>query len=129
MKVKFVFLIILFILCSSAEIPADTYTIDGSTVHQSIDGFGASSFEMTSLTEAQADKFFSITNGIGLSFLRMKITGAGGTSETSIAQQAVARGARVWAAPWSLLHRGKPTMTLTMVGIFLKHVTRIGQIG
>ena len=101
MKVKFVFLIILFILCSSAEIPADTYTIDGSTVHQSIDGFGASSFEMTSLTEAQADKFFSITNGIGLSFLRMKITGAGGTSETSIAQQAVARGARVWAAPWS----------------------------
>jgi glucuronoarabinoxylan endo-1,4-beta-xylanase len=54
------------------------------------------------LTSAQADLFFSPTSGIGLSLLRMGISPDGGTfSNWNNARLAIARGARVWAAPWS----------------------------
>jgi glucuronoarabinoxylan endo-1,4-beta-xylanase len=56
---------------------------------------------MTSLTEAQADMFFSKSRGVGLSLLRIRIAPDGTTTETSIAKQAVKRGAKVWATPWS----------------------------
>jgi glucuronoarabinoxylan endo-1,4-beta-xylanase len=92
---------------------ADTATIDFNTAYQRIDGFGGSSaYFGTPWTEAQADLVFSPEKGIGLSLLRVKITAnfLGTTAatkmltsnaETGIAKQAIARGARVWGAPWS----------------------------
>ncbi len=97
-----------------------TATINWTDVHQSIDGFGASSADfLTSLTPAQADFFFT-TSGIGFSILRTQIIPDlatcnaefhdGGCSnsngqilngELEIAKLAVARGAIVFATPWS----------------------------
>jgi glucuronoarabinoxylan endo-1,4-beta-xylanase len=81
---------------------AQTYTIDAGTVYQTIAGFGASSAGMTgSLTTEQARMFFSQSSGIGLSLLRIRMNPGGTTTETAIAQQAVALGATVWASPWT----------------------------
>lgn len=67
-----------------------------------MDGFGASDAWHGALTAAQADLYFSTTSGIGLSLLRMGINRDGGTfSNWNNAKLAIARGARVWAAPWS----------------------------
>jgi glucuronoarabinoxylan endo-1,4-beta-xylanase len=67
-----------------------------------MDGFGASDAWNGPLTSAQADLYFSPTSGIGLSLLRMGISPEGGTfSNWNNAKLAIARGARVWAAPWS----------------------------
>jgi glucuronoarabinoxylan endo-1,4-beta-xylanase len=72
------------------------------TQHQAISGFGASSaWYAPSLTDAEADAFFSPDTGIGLSLLRVRITPAGTTDELATAKSAVARGVSVWAAPWS----------------------------
>jgi O-glycosyl hydrolase len=69
---------------------------------QVIDGFGASSaWTSPNLTDAQADWFFSLSAGLGLSLLRLRIAPDGTTSEAATAQKAVARGANVWATPWS----------------------------
>lgn len=67
-----------------------------------MDGFGASDAWHGALTAAQADLYFSTTSGIGLSLLRMGINRDGGTfSNWNNAKLAIARGAKVWAAPWS----------------------------
>jgi len=67
-----------------------------------MDGFGASDAWHGALTSAQADLYFSPTSGIGLSLLRMGISPEGGTfSNWNNAKLAIARGAKVWAAPWS----------------------------
>ncbi|MBW8829881.1 MAG: hypothetical protein JF606_10690 [Burkholderiales bacterium] len=67
-----------------------------------MDGFGASDAWHGALTTAQADLYFSPTSGIGLSLLRMGIGPDGGTfSNWNNAKLAIARGAQVWAAPWS----------------------------
>jgi len=67
-----------------------------------MDGFGASDAWHGALTTAQADLYFSPTSGIGLSLLRMGISPEGGTfSNWNNAKLAIARGAKVWAAPWS----------------------------
>jgi len=72
------------------------------TQHQGISGFGASSaWYAPSLTDAEADAFFSPDTGIGLSLLRVRITPEGTTDELATAKSAVARGVSVWAAPWS----------------------------
>jgi len=44
---------------------------------------------------------FSETQGAGLSLLRVRIAPDGTTWETSTARLAQARGARIWASPWS----------------------------
>jgi O-glycosyl hydrolase len=93
--------------------------VNWNTVHQRIDGFGASSAWNGSWTAAEADLLFSTNNnvvyksaaynGVGLSLLRNHIVYAGttsagavpGTIETQIMQWAQARGARVWSAPWT----------------------------
>jgi glucuronoarabinoxylan endo-1,4-beta-xylanase len=83
--------------------PAD-FTIVWNQVHQTMEGFGASdAFLDVALTDAQADLYFSTTNGIGLSFLRMGIANGGGLNggAWSDATKAAARGAKVWAAPWT----------------------------
>jgi glucuronoarabinoxylan endo-1,4-beta-xylanase len=77
-------------------------TVDTSVRYQRITGFGASSaWTGGSISEAWADTFFSPERGLGLSLLRVHIAPNGTTVETLTAQRAVARGASVWAAPWS----------------------------
>jgi glucuronoarabinoxylan endo-1,4-beta-xylanase len=75
--------------------------VDWNDMHQKIDGFGASSAWASGMTTSQADMFFSTNNGIGLSLVRSRIAPDGTTTETSIMQQAIARGARAWSTPWS----------------------------
>jgi len=75
--------------------------VDWASRYQTIDGFGASSAWMSSMSTHDADLFFSTNNGIGLSLLRSRIAPDGTTSEASIMQMAAARGARVWSTPWS----------------------------
>ena len=75
--------------------------VDWNDVHQRIDGFGASSAWASGMSTAQADMFFSTNNGAGLSLVRSRIAPDGTTTETSIMQQAIARGARAWSTPWS----------------------------
>jgi len=70
--------------------------------HQVITGFGASSaWTAPSLSDTEADQFFSPVTGIGLSLLRVRIAPNGTTAELATAQSAAARGVSVWAAPWS----------------------------
>jgi len=77
-------------------------TVDTSVRYQTITGFGASSaWTGGSISEAWADTFFSPERGLGLSLLRIHIAPDGTTVETLTAERAVARGASVWAAPWS----------------------------
>jgi glucuronoarabinoxylan endo-1,4-beta-xylanase len=82
---------------------ASDITVNWSDVHQSIDGFGAADvWGNPDLTASTADLFFSTSSGIGLSFLRMGIDTSGSTlSSWTNAKLAAARGARIWAAPWS----------------------------
>jgi glucuronoarabinoxylan endo-1,4-beta-xylanase len=76
--------------------------VDASQQLQRIDGFGASSaWTGGNMTDGRADELFSPTAGIGLSLLRIRIAPDGTTAETATATKAAARGARVWATPWS----------------------------
>ena len=96
------------------------FTVDVADLHQEIDGFGASSaWTAQSISDAWADLFFS-TNGIGLSLLRVRITPEGTTWETSTAQKAVARGAKVWATPWSPPAEWKDNGAVTNGGVLLE---------
>jgi len=84
--------------------PPQPVVVDLTTHAQRIDGFGASSaWTANSMSDAMADLFFSPDTGIGLSLLRIQIKPNGITYETATAQKAIARGAKVWAAPWSPL--------------------------
>jgi glucuronoarabinoxylan endo-1,4-beta-xylanase len=78
-----------------------TVSIDVNTKYQTISGFGASTAWASSMSATDADLLWSTTTGAGLSLHRIRI-GGGSTSETSIAKLAVARGAKVWAAPWEV---------------------------
>jgi glucuronoarabinoxylan endo-1,4-beta-xylanase len=100
---------------------AQTATIDWMNVHQQIQGFGAADqlgfFANQALTTTQADLFFSTTSGAGLSIMREPISegagSAGGADCSTVSancvssvtlgnmQLAVARGARIFATPWS----------------------------
>lgn len=76
--------------------------VDPTLKKQSITGFGASSaWTGGSISAATADFLFTADQGIGLSLLRMHIAPDGSTVETPTARLAVARGVKVWAAPWS----------------------------
>ena len=76
-------------------------SIDVGTKYQTIDGFGASTAWASNMSAADADLLWSTTTGAGLSLHRIRI-GGGTTSETNIAKLAVARGVKVWAAPWEV---------------------------
>ena len=84
-----------------ASTPAQVVTITWDHMYQRIDGFGASSATFTHLTDPEADMFFSVDKGIGLSLLRNSINADGTTSETEIMRQALARGARIFSTPWT----------------------------
>jgi len=92
-------------LTAQAQTATPTATVNWNDVHQTIDGFGASSvYTGNNMTSSQADAFFSPTAGIGLSLLRIEVPA--NASDAAInkctpAQQATARGAKVWATEWS----------------------------
>lgn len=82
--------------------PGDV-VIDATTTYQTMDGFGASDAFVGSLTTEQLDMFFAQDSGIGLSLIRTGIDVDGNTSSGnwSNEQGAVARGAKVFATPWT----------------------------
>ena len=79
---------------------------------QVIDGFGASSaWTAPDMGDAGADLTFSTdpaVGGAGLSLLRVRIAPDGTCGEIATAQEAIARGATVWATPWSPPPNTKP---------------------
>lgn len=106
--------------------PRDSVAIHWHTTHQTIDGFGASaSGYVGAFTPQQADQFFNIDSGLGLSLLRLAIVpdtvklDCGCVSNNAhyecvvgpksqilsgdlrVAQLATARGVRLTASPWS----------------------------
>jgi glucuronoarabinoxylan endo-1,4-beta-xylanase len=84
------------------DTPADPVQINLTQHEQRMDGFGASSaWTANNIPDAEADLLFSPTAGIGLSLLRVQIKPEGITNEMGTARKAMARGAAVWAAPWS----------------------------
>jgi glucuronoarabinoxylan endo-1,4-beta-xylanase len=95
----------------SASAFAVDVTVRPKNLQQTITGFGASSAwtapDMRS--DSDADLLFTRDNGIGLTLLRVRIAPPGSpppagsctTAEVTTAQQASARGATVWATPWS----------------------------
>jgi glucuronoarabinoxylan endo-1,4-beta-xylanase len=86
----------------NTTVPAPPVAVDLTTHFQRIDGFGASSaWTASNLSDAMADQFYSTDTGIGLSLLRIQIKPDGSTTELGTAKKAVARGVKVWAAPWS----------------------------
>ena len=79
-----------------------TVAISWSDVHQEIDGFGASdAWTGLGITNAQADLFWSTTNGVGLSLLRVQVQPNGTYPDVATMQKAQTRGVRIWAAPWT----------------------------
>lgn len=83
-------------------VPSGDAVVEVSRTRQRISGFGASSaWTLPNASDSLADQLFSVDLGIGLSLLRLRIAPSGQSSELATARKAVARGATVWAAPWS----------------------------
>lgn len=76
-------------------------SIETGTKYQKISGFGASTAWGSTMSASDADQLWSTTNGAGLSLHRIRIGPDQTTSETNIAKLAIARGATVWATPWT----------------------------
>src|SRR3569623_3767646 len=103
--------------CKKSEQHLDV-SVDWNDNRQTIDGFGASTaFFGGNITDDQADQLFDAKKGIGLSLLRIMIgapedTQSDGSQPTdnpstaptapelTTAQQAIARGTKIWAAAW-----------------------------
>jgi glucuronoarabinoxylan endo-1,4-beta-xylanase len=92
-------------LPAQAQSGTPSVAVNWSDVHQTIDGFGASSmYTGNHMTPSQADAFFSPTAGIGLSLLRIEVPANAADAQINLctpAQQATARGAKVWATELS----------------------------
>jgi glucuronoarabinoxylan endo-1,4-beta-xylanase len=96
--------LLVYILALSAPSTAQVANIDAGKVKQYIDGFGASSAWHGQLTDKEADAAFKNDNDnqLGLSILRIRIDPNGYYSdEMKNAQKAKARGALIFAAPWT----------------------------
>jgi glucuronoarabinoxylan endo-1,4-beta-xylanase len=108
-----------------------TTTVTWMNVHQTIDGFGASDWGTAeSISDVQADLFFSVPNGIGLSFVvhQGNEECADTISDLVTLQKAVARGARVWATmnpPISMKDSGKCTTGNLLSGSYAAYATYI----
>ena len=100
-----IFIILFFTGITGCRQPVQTEglaVIDLAKQHQTIEGFGACpAFTCPAMEDWQADIFFSGEKGLGFSLLRLHITPDGISHELATASQAIARGALVWAAPWS----------------------------
>jgi glucuronoarabinoxylan endo-1,4-beta-xylanase len=101
-----------FLLVTVEAMPARAVniTVRAKNPVQRITGFGASSaWTAPSLASSDADLLFTRDAGINLTLLRVRIAppalpppdGACTTAEVATAQAALARGATVWATPWS----------------------------
>lgn len=90
-----------WILCGSVVSFAGSANITPTTIYQRMAGFGASTAWASSMSTTDADLLWDTAKGAGLSLHRIRIAEDGSTSETNIAKLAVARGAKIWAAPWS----------------------------
>jgi glucuronoarabinoxylan endo-1,4-beta-xylanase len=89
--------------CGAGTATSSDMVVNLGQNEQPMDGFGVSNaYQSTALTDAQADQFFDPNKGIGLSIFRLGIQ-SDGTSLGPIgdAVKAAARGAIVWAAPWT----------------------------
>ena len=85
-------------------VTASTATVSLLGLQQTIDGFGGSTAWSGALTDAQADAIFANSNNsqLGLSICRLRIDPTQSwSSESSNAQKAKARGAIVFASPWT----------------------------
>jgi glucuronoarabinoxylan endo-1,4-beta-xylanase len=94
------------ILALSAHSTAQVANIDPGEIKQYIDGFGASTAWHGQLTDKEADAAFNNDNDndnqLGLSILRIRIDPNGSYyDEMKNAQKAKARGALIFAAPWT----------------------------
>ncbi len=87
--------------CGSGTASGSDVVVDLGSEEQRISGFGASTAWGSTMSESDADLLWSTTTGAGLSLHRIRIAPNGTTGETNIARMATARGARVWASPWS----------------------------
>jgi glucuronoarabinoxylan endo-1,4-beta-xylanase len=87
--------------CGSGTSIGGDVTVELASTRQRISGFGVSTAWGSSMSTADADLLWSTTNGAGLSLHRIRIAADGTTSETNIAKLAQARGATIWATPWS----------------------------
>jgi glucuronoarabinoxylan endo-1,4-beta-xylanase len=77
-------------------------TVEVGSPLQTIQGWGAADVFLSAIPSAYLDLFFSPTLGIGLTFLRTGIAPDGtvyGNYANSVG--AAARGAQIWAAPWT----------------------------
>jgi glucuronoarabinoxylan endo-1,4-beta-xylanase len=107
------------VACKSSDEPQHLdVTVNWDDTKQTIDGFGASSaFFGKSISDDIADQLFDAKKGIGLSLLRIMIgvpddTKSDGSEpddakpvasspDLATAQQALVRGAKVWATAWT----------------------------
>ncbi|HSY22904.1 MAG TPA: cellulose binding domain-containing protein [Polyangiaceae bacterium] len=81
---------------------ASDIVVDPTKAHQHISGFGASTAWLgVTMSASDADLVFSPTAGAGLSLHRIRIAPGGTTTETGDALLSQARGATVWATPWT----------------------------
>ncbi|HLK90034.1 MAG TPA: glycoside hydrolase family 30 beta sandwich domain-containing protein [Polyangia bacterium] len=89
--------------CGGGTVASGDVTIDVGSPLQTMDGFGISNaFQGTAITDATADQFFDPNKGIGLSIFRLGIDSTGASlGPIGDAQKAAARGAIVWASPWT----------------------------
>ena len=80
----------------SPAVLAQSATVTWGTTHQTMDGFGGQTWlNANSLTNAQADSFFSPTAGIGLEYVRTANTYNGSIPDLVTLQKAGARGALI----------------------------------
>ncbi len=104
--------------CGTGTATSSDVVVNLTQNQQTMDGFGVSNaYQSTAITDAQADQFFDKDKGIGLSIFRLGIKNDG-TSWGPIgdAVKAAARGAVVWAAPWTPPANCKSNTSLTNGG-------------
>lgn len=95
---------VLVLLMTSGYINAQVATINSASVRQIIDGFGAITAWHGQLSDAEANASFRNDNNnqLGLSILRVRIDpNASWTDERVNAIKAKARGATIFATPWT----------------------------
>jgi glucuronoarabinoxylan endo-1,4-beta-xylanase len=83
--------------------PSANFVANVASVERTMDGFGVSDRNANTITTGTADLLFDVSSGIGLSLLRCSfdVNGYNIDSDPQNAVKAAARGAKVWAAPWS----------------------------
>ena len=106
--------------CADGTPDANDLVVDLADARQTMDGFGASDIWLGAISDADADLFFDRNLGIGLSILRVGITPTGGNQANwSNITKAAARGAIVWATPFSPPADCKDNSSLTDGGHLL----------